>query len=68
MAKLKIKRHRVSWTVNTRNRDRASADNPAVHLQQLAIYKSASIRAKKPDQGGNIIRGSIATEMRQMWS
>ena len=54
--------------MNTRNRDRVSANNPAVHLQQLAIYEPASIRAKKPDQGGNVIRGSIATEMRQMWS
>ena len=58
MAKLKINRHRVSGAVNILNRDRASANHSAVHLQQLTIYKSASFRTKKPDQGGNVIRGS----------
>jgi hypothetical protein len=48
----------MAWTISSLGRERASANSPAVHLQHLTIYKSASFRTKKSDQGGNVIRGS----------
>ncbi len=44
--------------------DGSSADYTAVYLQQLAIDKSTSFRAKKPDQGGNVMSGAETADGR----